>query len=158
VLTVIRYFRRRSKQMNAYGLSLREIGTLILISEGKSIGEIVEHAYPSIDKFDAAIRNIMDKTNANTWEELKAIGAQIAHISKSPSTVIEPIQVANTYDDLLKEHIEAFCDLYDLWIKDHTIACKSCYVAFNGYEFICHEHRSLLNNKKDWMDKLITKL
>lgn len=144
--------------MNVYGLSLREIGTLILISEGKSIEEIVEHGYPSIEKFDAAIRGIMSKTNANTWDELKAIGAQLDYISRSPSTVIEPVKIANDYDDLLKEHIEGFCYLYEDLIKDHTISCNTCFIATNGYEYMCPEHRDLLDKKRDWMDKLITKL
>lgn len=144
--------------MNKYGLSLIEIGTLILISEGKSIDEIVKNGYPSIEKFDDTIRNIMDKTNANTWEELKAIGAQLVHISKTPSTVIEPIKPIDNSDDLLKEHIEGFCYLYEKLIEEHKMLCKQCHEVAPGLHAMCNEQGRLRAKKLDWMDKLITKL
>lgn len=143
--------------MNFYGLTLLEMGTLILISEGKSIDEIVKEGYPSIEKFDETIRQIMNKTNNSTWEDLKVLGTQIRCAAKISSTVIEP-KIANDYDDLLKEHIEGFCEHYDNLIKEHCISCLNCYMSISGREYICPEQRRLLSNKLDWMDKLITKL
>lgn len=144
--------------MNSYGLTLTEIGTLILISEGKSIDDIVKDGYPSMEKFDDTIRNIMNKTNANTWEELKAIGSQLTLVSKSPSGMVKPIDAFSDPDALLKEHIEAFCYLYEELIKEHKMMCDKCKIISPGLETVCPEQGRLRIKKLDWMDRLITKL